>query len=63
MISTKEQTLYNLLQDEGYSHGAVMTVMQILPQSREAMDDTIAYVYDEHPSEKELVEYIANMCS
>ena len=62
-MSTKEQTLYNLLQDEGYSYGAVVTVMQILSQSREAMDDAIAYVYDEHPSENVLVGYIAQMCS
>ena len=62
-MTTKQQTLYNLLQDEGYSYGAVMTAMQILSQSREAMDDAIAYVYDEHPSEKDLVEYIAQICS
>ena len=62
-MSTKQQALYSLLQDEGYSYGAVITAMQILSQSREAMDDAIVYVYDEHPSEKELVEYIANMCS
>ena len=62
-MTTKEQALYNLLQDEGYSYGAMMTAMQILSQSREAMDDVIAYVYDEHPSEKELVEHIAQICS
>ena len=37
--------------------------MQILSQSREAIDDAIAYVYDEHPSEVDLVEYIAQLCS
>ena len=62
-MSTKEQALYNLLHDEGYSYGAVVTAMQILSQSREAMDDVIAYVYDEHPSEMELIEHIAQICS
>lgn len=62
-MTIKEQTLYYLLQEHGYSHGATITAMQILTQSREAMDDAIAYIDDKHPSESELVEYIAQICS
>lgn len=62
-MTIKEQTLYYLLQEHGYSHGATVTAMQILTQSREAMDDAIAYIDDKHPSESELVEYIAKICS
>lgn len=62
-MTIKEQTLYYLLQEHGYSHGATITAMQILTQSREAMDDAIAYIDDKHPTESELVEYIAQICS
>ena len=61
-MSGKQQTLYYLLQGQGYSHGATMTAMQILSQSREAMDDAIAYMVEYHPTEKDLIEYIAQMC-
>ena len=62
-MTIKEQTLYYLLQEHGYSHGATITAMQILTQSREVMDVAIAYIDDKHPSESELVEYIAQICS
>ena len=62
-MAIKEQTLYYLLQEHGYSHGATVTAMQILTQSREAMDDTIAFINEKHPSKSELVEYIAHLCS
>ena len=62
-MTITEQTLYYLLQEQGYSHGATVTAMQILTQSREAMDDAIAFIDEKHPSESELVEYIAKICS
>lgn len=34
-----------------------------LTQSREAMDDAIAFIDEKHPTENELVEYIAKLCS
>ena len=43
-MTIKEQTLYYLLQEQGYGHGATVTAMQILTQSREAMDDAIVFV-------------------
>ena len=62
-MTIKEQTMYYLLQEHGYSHGATVTAMQIITQSREAMDDAIAFIDEKHPSESELVEYIAQICS
>lgn len=62
-MTIKEQTLYYLLQEHGYSHGATVTAMQILTLSREAMDDAIAFIDEKHPSESDLVEYIAQICS
>lgn len=57
-MTIKEQTLYYLLQEQGYSHGATVTAMQILTQSREAMDDAIVFVDEKRPTENEFVEYI-----
>lgn len=62
-MSIKEQTLYYLLEENGYSHGACVTAMQILSQSHEAMDDAIAFIDDNHPSESDLIEYLAQLCS
>ena len=45
------------------SCASTVTAMQILIQSREAMDDAIAFIDEKHPSESELVEYIAQLCS
>ena len=45
------------------SCASTVTAMQILIQSREAMDDAIAFIDEKHPSERELVEYIAQLCS
>lgn len=52
-MTIKEQTLYYLLQEQGYSHGATITAMQILTQSPEAMDDAIAFIVEKHPSDKD----------
>lgn len=49
-MTIKEQTLYYILQEQGYSHGATVTAMQILIQSREAMDDAIAFIDEKHPT-------------
>lgn len=57
-MTITEQTLYYLLQEQGYSHGATVTAMQILTQSREAMYDAIVFVDEKRPTENEFVEYI-----
>ncbi|MGL5957617.1 MAG: hypothetical protein ACRCZZ_03315 [Phocaeicola sp.] len=61
-MSSKEATLLAQMQDLGYSHGMVMTALKILNQSREAQDDALLFLYDEKPSEKEFIEYIASIC-
>ena len=60
-MTIKEQTLYYILQEQGYSHGATVTAMQILIQSREAMDDAIAFIDEKHPSESELINRVSSL--
>jgi hypothetical protein len=50
------------MQDLGYSHGMVVTALQLLGQSPEAVEDALLYLYDNQPSEKDFVEYLADMC-
>lgn len=61
-MTVKEQTLYYLLEDHGYTQGTILTAMKILSQSREALDDAIIFVEDSNPSENELIEYIVQVC-
>lgn len=50
------------MQDLGYSHGMVVTALRLLGQSPEAVEDALLYLYDNQPSEKEFVEYLAELC-
>lgn len=61
-MTSKESALIGQMEELGFSHGMIMTAMRILGQSKEAQDDALLYLYDEHPSEKQFVEYIAAMC-
>ena len=51
------------MQEHGYSHGLCETAIHFLGQSKEAIDDTIIYIEECNPSEQELIEHIANLCS
>ena len=62
-MTISQQTLYILMQEHGYSHGLCETAIHFLGQSKEAIDDTIIYIEDCNPSEQELIEYIAKLCS
>lgn len=61
-MTSKESALLAQMQDLGYSHGMVVTALQLLSQSPEAVEDALLYLYDNRPSEKAVVEYIANLC-
>ena len=50
------------MQDLGYSHGLCVTAIQILSQSKQAVSDMLAYIYDEQPSEAEFMAEIARIC-
>ena len=61
-MTGKEQALFALMQDMGYSHGVCVTALQILSQSQLAVSDMIAYIYDEQPTEQELIAELARIC-
>ena len=50
------------MQDLGYSQGMIATAFQIVSQSSEAVEDALLYLYENQPSEKAFVEYLADMC-
>ena len=57
-----EQALLAQMQDLGCSHGLCVTAIQILSQSKQAVSDMLAYIYDEQPSEEEFIVEIARIC-
>lgn len=62
-MTSNEQALFSLMQDMGYSHGLCMAALQILLQNKLAVSDMLAYLYDEHPSEREFINEIARICA
>ena len=61
-MTGSEQALLAQMQDLGYSHGLCVTAIQILSQSKQAVSDVLAYIYDEQPSEEEFIVEIARIC-
>ena len=61
-MSSNEQALLAQMQDLGYSHGLCVTALQILSQSKQAVSDLLAYIYDEKPSEEQFIAEIARIC-
>lgn len=61
-MTGNEQALLAEMQDLGYSHGLCVTAIQILSQSKQAVSDMLAYIYDEQPSEEEFMAEIARIC-
>ena len=61
-MTGNEQALLAQMQDLGYSHGLCVTALQILSQSKQAVSDMLAYIYDEQPSEEEFIAEIAKIC-
>ncbi len=61
-MTRNEQALLAQMQDLGYSHGLCVTALQILSQSKQAVSDMLAYLYDERPTEEEFIKEIARVC-
>lgn len=61
-MTGNEQALLAQMQDLGYSHGLCVTALQILSQSKQAVSNMLAYIYDEQPSEEEFIAEIARIC-
>lgn len=60
-MTSNETALISLMQDMGYSSGLCMTALHILSQSKEAVSDMLAYLYDEQPTEEEFIEEMARI--
>ena len=61
-MTTKESAIYGLLEDFGYGQGMILTAMKILSQSKAAQEEVVLYLYDNQPTEKEFIEYLADIC-
>ena len=61
-MNSKESALLAQMQDLGYSQGMITTAFQIVSQSSEAVEDALSYLYDNQPSDKDFVEYLADIC-
>ena len=62
MMTHNEQALLAQMQNMGYSHGLCITALQILSQSKQAVSEMLAYIYDERPTEQEFIAEIARIC-
>ena len=62
MMTRNEQALLAQMQDMGYSHGLCITALQILSQSKQAVSEMLAYIYDEQPTEQAFIAEIARIC-
>ena len=49
-MTPKQQALYALMENAGYSIGCIHTALALLGQSREALDDMIIYIEDHQPT-------------
>lgn len=61
-MTNNEQALLAQMQNMGYSHGLCITALQILSQSKQAVSEMHAYIYDEQPTEQEFIAEIARIC-
>lgn len=61
-MTAKQQALYALMEERGYSYGLIQTVVNILGQSKEALDDMMLFIADGHPDESRVVEHMASLC-
>lgn len=61
-MTNNEQALLAQMQNMGYSHGLCITALQILSQSKQAVSEMLAYIYDEQPTEQEFIAEIARIC-
>ena len=62
MMTHNEQALLAQMQNMGYSHGLCITALQILSQSKQAVSEMLAYIYEEQPTEQDFIAEIARIC-
>ena len=54
-MTTKEQALYAVMENEGYSIGLIHTTLHAIGWSKEAHDDMIIFIEDHHPTEEQII--------
>lgn len=62
-MTATTQALESLMEEKGYSYGCIMTTIQILTNSKSAQDQVIDYLYDNSPTEKQFIAYLAEICA
>ena len=58
-MTTKENALFALMEAEGYSLGLIQTTLHAIGWSKEALDDVIVFIEDNHPTEDEIIGKIS----
>lgn len=62
-MTATAQALQSLMEEKGYSYGCIMTTLQILSNSKSAQDQVIDFLYDNTPTEKQFIAYLAQICA
>ena len=57
MMNSKQMALYSMMEERGYSQACITTTIMMLRQDR--IDDMILYIDDEHPTEEQITNRIA----
>lgn len=61
-MTAKEQALYALMEGQGYSYGLMQTAIHLLGQFKEALDEMIIFIEDNHPTEEAFIRRMASLC-
>lgn len=61
-MTPKQNALYALMGEQGYSYACIQATMAIVGLERAALDDLILFIEDENPSENEVIERVAELC-
>ena len=50
------------MQDEGYTLGTTNLTLHLLGDKKEALDELILFISDEHPNEEDFIEQLSEVC-
>lgn len=62
-MSSKESALLALMQEEGYTMGIINLTLHVLDDEKEALDEMILYIDDNHPNEDDFIDHLAEVCA
>ena len=61
-MTNKESALLQLMQDEGYTLGTTNLTLHLLGDKKEALDELILFISDEHPNEEDFIGRLSEVC-